>query len=237
MLSGIFQGVMERGIFVVLPYAALAIFLIGLGVRSARRTLLPWRLPPEYLADPAHFLGLLALQAGLLPLVMGDLVILAAPRLVQALTRQAPLLYLLELGGLALSLLVVVGALQVLLRRASDLRIRGTSTAPEWAALVLLLVLGLTGTHLALFDGWMTGWMPVVFPPYALSLLQCQPYLDAVLKLPAVAKLHLAAAFALLALAPFSRTLSLLFAPGYYLWKRPGEVPRPTQANETGGPS
>lgn len=211
------RGVSTFVVWVVLPFSAVLIPLGVWGVRFIRKCAALPRVPDVYVRDPQVALGLLTLQVGLLPLILSDMVTLLYPKLWVVLTRVKELLYLLEFSVLVFSLLVAVGALQVLSARRARPKLRQEAVWPESFALFLAAFLGITGAVLILFKGWMVVWFPAVVGYFAHNMLFGKIQLAAVSKLPILVWVHVAAGCFLTMLLASQRVAALVFSPALML--------------------
>jgi nitrate reductase gamma subunit len=224
------MSMLDFALFVAFPYLAI-VFALGFGIYRAVRD------PVSFSSFSSQFLEKELLYHGSASWHYGILIVLAAhgaalvfPRFWRLLGGSPLRLWGLEVGGLALGLLSLVGLGLLLVRRIVVARIRRVTTAMDWALeAALLLEVGL-GVLLALTYRWGSQWYLGTAVPWVLSILTLQPDSSYVSNLPWLAKLHFAGAFLLVALFPFGRLLHLatsrlsyLFRPyQVVLWQRRG---------------
>jgi len=77
-----------------------------------------------------------------------------------------------------------------------------TTAVIDVAALTLVAVSMLSGVLMAVLYRWASSWAEVTLVPYLYSLAYLDPATSLVTRLPMLVKLHVASAFALVALAP-----------------------------------
>jgi nitrate reductase gamma subunit len=127
----------------------------------------------------------------------------------------------LEITGLALGLLALLGIVLLVVRRAALAR----ETAPmDWVVLGLLLAQAATGVWIAYALRWGSVWYLHTAAPWLASLARLSPRIDEVVVLPPIAKVHALGAFVLVALLPLSRLVHLTSFPLSYLWRPPQVV-------------
>ena len=189
----------DHWIFAAAPYAAAGIAILVMGVRSAltreRTGLRPARRMP--FGAIAHLAWIAAI--GLVALA--HMAALAFPDAVLLWTRHPLRLVVIEIEGLVAGAVALAGTLAVL---AQAMRRRPvTSTAViDVAALTLVAVSMLSGVLMAVLYRWASSWAEVTLVPYFYSLAYLDPATSLVTRLPMLVKLHVASAFALVALAP-----------------------------------
>ncbi len=162
---------------------------------------------------PWHFAILIVLAAHLLaflfPAAWGEL----AGRPVR--------LYLLEVTGLVLGVVTVIGVFLLILRRVNDPRVGVVTSSMDWVVLLLLLAQVATGVWIALTLRWGSVWYLHTATPWLWSLLRLDPQVQYLAALPWIVKLHAFNAFLLIALFPFSRLVHVVTLPLEYLSRAP----------------
>jgi nitrate reductase gamma subunit len=123
-----------------------------------------------------------------------------------------------------LGLLALGGLLALVGRRLADARLRAITPALDLAVATLLIAQIATGVAVALVHTWGSIWYAVVATPYLWSLGRLSPDIAAVASLPVLVKVHVAGAWLLVALFPFSRLVHVIAVPNGYLWRRPQVV-------------
>ena len=82
---------------------------------------------------------------------------------------------------------------------------------------LLLLAQVVLGCWVALGYRWVSSWFAADLTPYLWSLVRLSPETGAVFALPWVIKLHVAGAFVILFMVPFTRLSHVIVAPLNYL--------------------
>jgi nitrate reductase gamma subunit len=190
-------------LFRTLPYAALA---LG-GVALLARTFLTHRSNPatENPAPPherpawGRFWRL-----SLLLLLIGHLLAIVSPKVVLRWNVSVPRLYALETFGLLVGLAALAGALRALWRHFGRAEARLGRVMAESALLSVALLAIATGVVTAVRFRWASSWATATLTPYLLSLAQGDADTTLVARLPPLVQLHVVAAFALVAVFPFT---------------------------------
>jgi nitrate reductase gamma subunit len=219
-------------LFVAFPYVAVILaILVGIYRYFNDRF--------SYSSFSSQFLENRTLFWGSVPWHYGILIILLAHLLAALFPTQwavliaAPLrLYVLEVTGLALALMTIVGLVLLIVRRLRNVRILAVTSAADWVLLVALLVQVVLGFWVALFYRWGSDWYLYTAVPWLVSLATLNPQVQYVTALPWVVKLHMLGGFFIIAFFPFTRLVHVVTFPITYLW-RPYQVViwnrRPTQ--------
>jgi nitrate reductase gamma subunit len=214
----------DLALFVALPYTALVLFLVVSIQRYRSRPFTYSSLSSQFLENRVHFWSLVPFHYGLL----GVLALHALATLVPSgllLFARVPLrLYLLEATGFTLGLLALLGFAGALLRRFSSLKVTVVTSPADLALFALLLFQIVTGLFVALLRPWGYAWFSAVLAPYLWSLAKLSPDMGGVSALPWLVQLHVANAFLITAIFPFTRLVHLIVAPLPYLWRRPQVV-------------
>jgi nitrate reductase gamma subunit len=209
-------------LFLVFPYAALLVLVIGLGVRHAMA-----RRQPEGLRAASSdawriFRGNLAWRIGLGATAILHLLGLLIPGSVLAWNGVSLRLYLLEGSGFLLGFVALVGLVQIMWRHvgrsiAADARPEGASRVPEiadYALLSLCCVAVVSGLVSAVLYRWGSSWAIATLVPYIRSLAVGAPRSELVEQMPFLVRLHVFTWFAMLALLPFTSLAMILVSAG-----------------------
>jgi nitrate reductase gamma subunit len=212
-------------LFGIMPYAVLAIALIG-SIARYERDPFTWKSSSsQFLRRKQLMWGSVLFHVGIIVLFFGHLVGLFTPVWVldtfgipYALKQWMAVL----IGGAA-GIAAFVGASMLLHRRLVDPRIRKTSTFADIAILAILwlqIVIGLGTILLTL--GHMDGAEMVRFMTWSQSVmgLQINAWQD-VIGVHWLYKTHIFLGLVIVALFPFTRLVHMLSVPIRYLW-RPG---------------
>jgi nitrate reductase gamma subunit len=200
-------------IFVVLPYAAIALFAVATPYRY-RTNRLSWSAySTQFLERKKLFWGSNPWHYGIVPVLAAHVVWVAIPGRIKVMLADPDTLIAVESIGLGLALFALFGCIVLLARRITTPSVQGASTLADWALLVLLLFLTATGVYMGVFLRWGSRWFLDTAAPYLRSLLALNPQLELLADAPLVFKLHAAAAFLLVALVPFTKMVHVLFFP------------------------
>ena len=204
-------------LFVVLPYAALAVAVLNrCGATGSGGSATP--VSSQFL-EGAPLTGSVPWHYGL---VVPTAISWRFSSALLAFNAAPVRLYILEVTALS-GALALVGLANPIARRLRDARVRAVTSVMDVVILALLLLQVGLGVYTALVLRWGSNWFAAALAPYLQSLCLFRPDLTLVSPLPLVIKLHMANAFVLLALLPFSRLVHFLVVPWQYLW-RPRQV-------------
>ncbi len=189
----------DHWIFAAAPYVAAGVAIAVMAMRSAlsRDSADPQPARSMPLGPVAHLAWIAAI--GLIGLAHAAA--LAFPDAVLLWTRHPLRLVVIEIEGLVAGAVALAGTLVVL---AHVMRRRPVTTTAviDVAALTLVGVSMLSGVLMAVLYRWASSWAEVTLVPYLYSVAYLDPATSLVTRLPMLVKLHVASAFALLALAP-----------------------------------
>ena len=125
-----------------------------------------------------------------------------------------------ELTGFALAVMTLVGLINIIVRRLSNVKVKTVTTPADWFLYLLLLVQVLTGMGVAVFNGWGSSWFASSIVPWIWSLLIFNPDVSYVAAMPLLVKAHIVNAFLLIGFFPFTRLVHILVVPNPYLWRK-----------------
>jgi len=130
-------------------------------------------------------------------------------------------LYVLEVTGMGLGLLALIGIVLLLVRRGA---LASSTGAMDWIVLVALALQAATGVYIAFTLRWGGAWYLQTATPWLASLARLSPEIDRMAVLPGVVKLHAVNAFLLIGLMPLSKLIHVTTIPLEYLWRPPQVV-------------
>jgi len=216
-------------LFVVLPYAALALFLFVTPYRYFSNRLTWSAYSTQFLEQKALYWGSNPWHYGIIPVVLAHFPGIIAPGPMKVLLANQQTLILLESVGVGLGLFALFGCLVLMVRRAQTPLLKPVTSTMDWVLLFLLTVQAATGVYMGLFMRWGSQWYLHTAVPYLHSLLVFNPRIEFVADFPLVFKLHAAGAFLIVALLPFTKLVHLLYLPvGFlkdppilYRWRSP----------------
>ena len=208
-------------ILVGLPYLAIAVGITGSVWRLRNDRYSASARSSQFMENRALLWGSAPWHIGIILILAGHALALLWPGLWSALLSPPGVLEVVEGTGMALSLLCLAGLGVLLARRITSARVQAVTTTMDLVVAGLLFVqvlLGLlTAVHLRHGAAWSTG----TVAPYFWSLITLRPDMSYVADFPALFKLHLAGAWLLLMLLPFTRLIHILSVPIGYLWRAP----------------
>ncbi len=211
-------------LFVVLPYMVMFIFFVGTIMRYRKAQYTYSSLSSQFLENQQHFWGLVPFHYGIITVLTGHVVAFLVPRSVLLWNSRPLRLYILEISALIFGLLTLIGLVGCIIRRMTLSNIREVTSPLDWNVFALLLIQVASGVYVAVFHPWGSSWFASVLSPYLWSLVKFQPDLAYVAALPFAVKLHIASAYVMIGLAPFTRLVHVLVVPNPYLWRKPQVV-------------
>jgi len=211
-------------LFVALPYAAIALALVGSVYRYRARGFTYSALSAQFLEGGSTYLPSMLFHFGILIVFLGHLIVFLFPDLTLAWHANTTRLIADELLFLTFGLGAAVGLAWLFVRRLSTPRIRVVTSRMDIAIELLLLAQIALGLWIALGYRWGYYWFATDLSPYLLSILALSPRVEAINAMPTVIKLHVAGAFLILALLPFTRLVHFLVAPFHYIWRNYQQV-------------
>jgi nitrate reductase gamma subunit len=200
-------------IFIVLPYAALALFLFVTPYRYFSNRLTWSAYSTQFLEQKNLYWGSNPWHYGIIPVVAAHFLGIVAPGAMKTILANTKALILLESMGLGLGLFALFGCLVLLARRLNTPILKPVTNAGDWALLFLLVLQTATGVYMGLFMRWGAQWYLHTAVPYLRSLLVFNPQIGFMADFPLVFKLHAAGAFLIVALLPFTKLVHLLYLP------------------------
>jgi nitrate reductase gamma subunit len=139
-------------------------------------------------------------------------------------------------AGTVAAVLVIVGVVVLALRRLFVLRVRATTSPVDWLALVLLLVIIITGIVPTVFNLVGSGYdYRTTVGVWFRGLFVGQPDVAAIASAPLIYQIHATSAWVIWAAWPFTRLVHAWSYPLWYLW-RPYIVYRSRKATHPAEP-
>lgn len=208
-------------VWVALPYAAIAIFVVG-HIWRYRTSPYTWTTRSTQLLERKWLrLGSLSFHLGMLLVVGGHVGGLIVPKSVTEALGISQHNYHLAavVMGTAAGLLMGVGLLVLVLRRVSHPRVRATSIGRDYlaaAALLFVVISGMVNTVGHQLLGAEYDYRESVAPWFR-GIFTFRPDAGLMVDVPLSFKLHAAAAFILFAIWPFTRLVHAWSVPLAYL--------------------
>ncbi|MBI3485075.1 MAG: respiratory nitrate reductase subunit gamma, partial [Acidobacteria bacterium] len=215
---------LDQFLFVVLPYMVMFIFFVGTIMRYRKAQYTYSSLSSQFLENQQHFWGLVPFHYGIITVLTGHVIAFLVPRSVLLWNSRPLRLYILEISALIFGLLTLIGLVGCIIRRMTLSKIREVTSILDWNVFALLLIQVASGVYVAVFHPWGSAWFAGIAAPYLWSLVKFSPDMSYVVALPFVVKLHIASAYVMIGLAPFTRLVHVLVVPNPYLWRKPQVV-------------
>lgn len=207
-------------LFGVLPYLALVMFFVVTVQRYRQRKFSYSSLSSQFLENRRHFWGSVPFHYGIIAVLTGHVLAFLAPGVILGWNAEPWRLHALEVTGLALGLLTLVGLVNVVIRRVFDSRLRKVSTLGDWVLYAMLLFQVVTGVGIAYHVPWGSSWFASSVAPWLWSIVTLSPDITYVAPLPWLVKSHIVSAWLLIGFFPFTRLVHVLVIPNMYLWRR-----------------
>jgi nitrate reductase gamma subunit len=204
-------------LFQVFPYVALAILILGLGIRHALARRRPEAIGPAAETAWELFRGSFAWRVGLAITALLHLVCLVVPGAIRSWNGVPLRLYLLEGSGFVFGVVALVGLIQMMWRHVGRAAATPRAHVPEiadYALLSLLAVATVSGLATTVLYRWGSSWAVGTVTPYIASLVRAEPATGLVGQMPFLVRLHVFSWFALLAVVPFTSAAMVLVAAG-----------------------
>lgn len=215
---------MNSVLFIVLPYVALTLAIVGGIYRYATDRFSYSSLSSQVLESRKLFWGSVPWHYGIVPILLAHLFAGVFPAAAAHILGGPIRLLILELIGWSLGLLTIFGIIVLIARRLPPTSLARAATSPmDWILLGVLLVQVVTGVGIALFQRWGSLWYLSTAVPWFWSIVALQPNPSTVAMLPGFTQLHMALGFFIILLFPFTRLVHIVTVPVTYLW-RPYQV-------------
>lgn len=210
-------------LFIALPFLAATAMLIGSVYIYRRHGMMVTSLSTQFLESRELFFGSLLMHWSLIILFFGHLAGFLFPGTLLAWNGDPTRLLILEGAALVFGIFFLTGMILLIIRRLRNQRLIRLTSSMDIVVFLVLLVQAVTGIWIATGYRWGSSWFASVLAPYLKSLLFLNPDLAAVSALPVVVKVHIATAFLMIGLIPFSRFIHFLVFPFSY-FRRPYQV-------------
>ncbi|HNS03554.1 MAG TPA: respiratory nitrate reductase subunit gamma [Anaerolineae bacterium] len=206
-------------LFVVFPYVAVIVAVV-LGIHRYRTNRFSYSsLSSQFLENRTLFWGSVPWHYGVILILLTHFLAFLFPTLWGNLLSDRIRLYVLEVTGLALALMTVIGIALLILRRLRSPRVFHVTSNADWLLLFVLLLQVALGFWIALVYRWGSGWYVHTAVPWLRSLLVLDPQIQHVTVLPVLVQLHLLLGFVIVLLFPFTRLVHVVTYPITYLWR------------------
>lgn len=213
-------GMINLLMFLVLPYLAIGIFLVGSIYRYTKKGFKVSSLSSQFLEGKKLFIGSQPFHWGLLVLFFGHLIAFLFPSAVLAWNGQPMRLLILEISSFAFGLSALWGLVMLIIRRMNSKMLLVVSNKMDMVVYTILLVQIVSGLGVAFNVRWGSSWFASVITPYLRSVFSFDPDISAVAEMPWWIQLHIISAFSIIAIIPFTRFMHFLVAPIDYVWRK-----------------
>jgi len=213
------MDLLNNFLFIALPYIALIVFLIGTVYRYKGTKFKFSSLSSGFLEGKKLFWGSVPFHWGIVVLFFGHLIAFLLPDVILSWNSSSLRLILLEVASFIFGLSALIGLFNLFVRRSSNARIEVVTNRMDLLIELILLVQIVFGLWIAFEFRWGSSWFASVLSPYLTSIFTLNPQIEAVSNLHWVIKIHIALAYVIVLLIPFTRLVHLLVYPLSYLWR------------------
>ena len=213
------MDLLNNFLFIALPYIALTVFLIGTVYRYKGTKFKFSSLSSGFLEGKKLFWGSVPFHWGIMVLFFGHLIAFLLPDVILSWNSSSLRLIILEVASFIFGLSALIGLFNLFVRRSSNARIEVVTNRMDLLIELILLVQIVFGLWIAFEFRWGSSWFASVLSPYLTSIFTLNPQIEAVSNLHWVIKIHIALAYIIVLLIPFTRLVHLLVYPLSYLWR------------------
>lgn len=211
-------------LFIGLPYAAIAAVVIGTYYRLTRKEYTVSSLSSQFLESTFLKWGSVPWHLGILVIFIGHLVPFLLPDLWADLVKHRPILIALEAVGFVAGVMCVLGLVVLIIRRIFTSTLQLVTKPLDFVVYVLLLSQILLGLVTAYSYRYGSVWAPGTVYAYLYGILRLSPDMTYVQDMPFVIQAHIALAWVILMLIPFTRLIHMFSIPLEYLFRLPQKV-------------
>jgi nitrate reductase gamma subunit len=213
--------VIQSFLLVGLPYAAVLICVLGSIWRFRSQRFGYSALSSQFLEDRQLLWGSAPWHVGIFLVLAGHAAAFLVPSVWASLVSNRIVLLSVEVIGMGAALLAIFGLAVLAFRRLRNPRVQAVTTTVDLAILGILLVQVVLGLLTAGLHRWGAQWSTGTAAPYLWSLATLRPDPALVVDLPALVQAHMALAWVLIFLVPFSRLVHLFSFPFQYAFRAP----------------
>ncbi len=209
----------DQMLFVAIPYAAVLIAVVMTFYRYRNNRFSYSSLSSQLLENNVLSWASVAWHYAIVLILTAHVLAAVFPGAWAALLGGQSRLYVIEITGMGLALMAIVGMGLFIWRRLANPRVSVVTTTGDWVLLVLLLAQVVLGFVTAFAYRWGGLWYLHTAAPWLESLVRLDPDTSTVAMLPWLVKLHFVGGFVIIALVPFTRLIHALVIPIEYLWR------------------
>jgi nitrate reductase gamma subunit len=163
---------LDQFMFVVLPYIAMLVFLLGTIMRYRKAPYSYSSLSSQFLENRRHFWALVPFHFGIIAVLTGHVVAFLLPHQILQWNSRPLRLHILETTALIFGLMTAVGIIASMVRRITFSKVREVTNRFDWIVLAMLLLQVLSGIYVAIFNPWGSSWFSAAVAPYLSSLVR-----------------------------------------------------------------
>jgi len=215
---------LDTFLLIGLPYLAIVTCVAATVVRFRNQRFTFSALSSQFLEHRTLRWGSAAWHIGIILILGLHFVVFLVPGLWRSLVANTTFLVTIETVGIAASIACLVGLVVLIGRRLVSSRVQAVTTPTDLIVQALLLVQIGLGLATALQYRWGSAWAAGTVVPYLWSILTFQPDPTFVAEMPHLVKAHIAVAWVIIALIPFSRLVHVFSLPLLYLVRAPQVV-------------
>ena len=208
-------------LFVGLPYIALFSLIVGVIYRFNSDKYSISSLSSQFLEKEKLLWGSVPWHIGIIVILLGHIVAFTMPSFLHALVSNVRILYTFEAIGLTFALFALCGLVILFIRRLRNARIQAVTSNMDLVVLSLLTIQILLGILTSTLFRWGASWSTHTLAPYIQSIFLFRPDITYVTSMPLIIKLHIANAWLIILLIPFSRLVHIFALPLEYLFRLP----------------
>ncbi|WP_119071941.1 respiratory nitrate reductase subunit gamma [Aggregatilinea lenta] len=209
----------DQMLFVAIPYAAVLMAVVMTVYRYRNNRFSYSSLSSQLLENNVLSWASVAWHYAILLILIAHVSAAVFPGAWAALQGGQFRLYVIEITGMGLALMAIIGMVLFIWRRLVNPRVRVVTSPGDWVLLVALLAQVVLGFVTAFAYRWGGLWYLHTATPWLESLVRLDPDTSTVAMLPWLVKLHFVGGFLMIALVPFTRLIHALVIPIEYLWR------------------
>lgn len=206
-------------LFVAIPYAAVVVAVVLTLYRYANNRFSYSSLSSQLLENSVLSWASVAWHYAILLILAAHVLAALFPGLWARLLGGQVRLYVIEITGMGLALIAIIGMGLFIWRRLTNPRARAVTSTGDWVLLAVLLAQVVLGFITAFVYRWGALWYLQTAAPWLESLVRLNPDTSYVALMPWVIKLHFVGGFVTIALIPLTRLSHALTIPVSYLWR------------------
>jgi len=210
---------MSNFFFIGLPYASLAIMIIGTIYRYRSLEFEYSSLSTQFLEGRILYKGIRPFHWGIIFLFFGHLFAFLFPKTIFVLNGHVLRLLIIEIAAFGFGLCALYGLIILIVRRLQSKRIQIVTSKMDVVVYIILFVQIVSGLLVAYLYRWGSSWFASTMTPYLKSIFLFSPDTAALEVMPIFVQIHVVSAFFILALIPFSRFVHFLVYPVRYFYR------------------